>query len=52
MKAIINRNHTLSTLDGVIMLTSDVYKVVFSHLKTGTARKLIDTKETLMYKLG
>jgi hypothetical protein len=33
------------------MKTHEVYKVVYKHLKNGTAKKLIDNKETLMYRL-
>lgn len=51
MKAIINRNQNFGTLDGVITKNSEIQKIVNLHLKAGTAKKLIDTEETLMYEL-
>jgi hypothetical protein len=52
MKAIINRNGNFGTLDGVIVSNSEVNKAIIKHLKAGTAKKLVDTDETLMYRLG
>jgi hypothetical protein len=52
MKAIINRTANFGTLNGVIMKNSEINKVVFTHLKQGTAKLLVDTEETLMYELG
>jgi hypothetical protein len=50
--AIINRTTNFGTLDGVLKSKSEIMKEVFQHLKAGTAKLLIDTEETLMYKLG
>jgi len=52
MKAIINRQQNFGTLNGVITKKSEIMKVVFQHLKTNTAKLLVDTEETLMYELG
>jgi hypothetical protein len=52
MKAIINRQQTFGTLNGVITKNDEIRKVVSQHLKQGTAKLLVDTEETLMYELG
>jgi len=52
MKAIINRNSNMSTLGGVLTNNTVIMKTINEHLKTGTAKLLIDTDETLMYELG
>ena len=52
MKAIINREQTFGTLNGVITKNDEIRKVVNQHLKQGTAKLLVDTEETLMYELG
>ena len=52
MKAIINRNETFGTLNGVITKNSEIMTLVNKHIKQGTAKKLVDTDETLMYELG
>jgi hypothetical protein len=52
MKAIINREQTFGTLNGVITKNDEIRKVVNKHLKQGTAKLLVDTEETLMYELG
>jgi hypothetical protein len=52
MKAIINRELNFGTLNGVITPNTEIYKVVFSHLKKGTAKLVLDSDETLMYILG
>lgn len=52
MKAIINRNSTFGTLDGVITKNTDIQKLIIENLKKGTAKKLVDTAETLMYLLN
>jgi hypothetical protein len=52
MKAIINRELTHGTLNGVITPNTEIRKVVNQHLKNGTAKCLIDTEETLMYELS
>ncbi len=51
MKAIINRQQTFGTLDGVITKNTEIRTLVNQHIKKGTAKKLVDTKETLMYEL-
>lgn len=51
MTAIINRKMTFGTLDGVITKNDEIRKVVNDHLKLGTAKKIVETEETLMYKL-
>ena len=50
--AIINRETNFGTLNGVIKSKREIMKEVYQHLKAGTAKLLIDTEETLMYKLG
>jgi hypothetical protein len=52
MKAIINRNQNIGTLNGVIMTKKEVLHEVYKHLMQGTAKLVIDTEETLMYILG
>ena len=52
MKAIINRQQNFGTLNGVITKNDEIRTVVNQHIKSGTAKKLIDTEETLMYELG
>ena len=52
MKAIINRNGTFGTLNGVITENSKIQSEINKGLKSGTAKKLIDTDETLMYELN
>ena len=51
MKAIINRDSNFGTIGGVIMKNTEIQKVVNQHLKSGTAKKLIDTENALMYDL-
>lgn len=51
MKAIINREQTFGTLNGVITKNSDIQTLVNQHLKQGTAKLLVDTEQTLMYDL-
>ena len=51
MTAIINRESRFGTLNGVIKSNAEIQKMVFAHLKQGTAKKLVDTPETLMYEL-
>lgn len=51
-KVIINRGYEFGTIDGVITKTSDLMRLIFTGLKNGTATKLIDTEETLMYELA
>jgi hypothetical protein len=50
--AIINRQIKIGTLDGVIMLNSEIMKLVYSALKQGLAKLVVDNEETLMYELG
>ena len=52
MKAIINRKEIFGTLNGVITKNSEITSLVNKHLKQGTAKKLVDNDETLMYELG
>ena len=51
-KAIINRNQTFGTLNGVIIKNCQIMALVNKHIKQGTAKKLVDTDDTLMYELG
>lgn len=50
-KAIINKGKQFGTIDGVITKSSDIMSLVFKHLKNGTAKKIVDTDETLFYEL-
>jgi hypothetical protein len=52
MIAIINRNSAFGTLDGVITKNEIIRNEINKHLKAGTAKKLVDTEDTLMYKLS
>lgn len=52
MKAIINKTSNFGTLNGVITKNEEIRKLINENLKKGTATKLIDTDETLMYELG
>lgn len=52
MKAIINVGETFGTLNGVLTLNSEIRKIIASKLKEGKAKLLIDTDDTLMYKLS
>lgn len=52
MKAIVNKDGNFGTLNGVITKNSEIQTVINQHLKTGTAKKLVDTETTLMYELG
>lgn len=47
--AIINLNSQFGTLNGVIMLNTEIRSLVLKCLKKNEATKLIDTEETLMY---
>jgi hypothetical protein len=49
---IINRQIAIVTIDGVIMLNSELMKKVYAALKQGMAKLVIDNEETLMYELG
>ena len=51
MKAIINRNSNFGTLNKVITKNSEIIKLINEGLKNGTAKKIIDTDDTLMYEL-
>jgi hypothetical protein len=51
MKAIINRNSKFGTLNGVITENSKIQAEINKGLKNGTAKKLVDTDETLMYEI-
>ena len=52
MKAIVNRNAKFGYLDGKFVKNEEVRSAIYSHLKQGTAKKVIDTETTLMYVLG
>jgi hypothetical protein len=52
MKAIINRNSSFGTLNGVITKNSEIQTIINKNLKQGTATKLVDTEDTMMYELG
>jgi hypothetical protein len=52
MKAIINRKAEYGTLNGVITKNSEIMTHIYAHLKAGTARKIIDSEDTLMYELN
>lgn len=51
MKIIINRQSEFGTLNGVITKNSQLHSLVNKGLKNGTAKKLIDNEETLMYEI-
>ena len=51
MKVIINRGCEHSTIDGVIVKTSEANKVAISALKSGKAKLLVDNENTLMYEI-
>jgi hypothetical protein len=51
MKIIINRGEQFGTADGVIKTTSELNLTIIKALKSGKARKLIDTEDTLMYEI-
>jgi hypothetical protein len=51
MKVIINRNSSFGTLDGVIKSNVELNTIINRFLKEGTAKKLVDTEDTLMYEL-
>jgi hypothetical protein len=52
MKAIINKDQNFGTVDGVITKNSSIQTLINQHIKSGTAKRLIDTESTLMYELG
>ena len=52
MTAIINRDKKFGTLNGVIKLNSEIMSLVIKAIKAGTAKKLIDTENTLMYEIA
>jgi hypothetical protein len=52
MKAIINRGSKFGYLDGKFLKNEKVHDAIYIHLKKGTAKKIIDTENTLMYILG
>jgi len=51
MKIIINRQSEFGTLNGVITKNCELQSLVTKGLKNGTARKIIDNEQTLMYKI-
>lgn len=52
MKAIIIKNKKFGSLNGEIIRNSEILTKVNQHIKSGTARILIDTEDTLMYELN
>lgn len=52
MKAIINKGENFGTLDGVIKSNYEIRTLINHHLKAGTAKKIVDTENTLMYDLS
>ena len=52
MKAIVNRDSKFGWLDGKFVKNEEVRNAIYSHIKQGTAKKVIDTDTTLMYILG
>ena len=51
MRAIVNKNEKFGMLNGIITHNEDIIKVINQYLKQGNAKLLIDTEDTLMYKL-
>lgn len=51
MNAIINRGQTYGLLNDKICLNEEIIKIVSLYLKVGKARLVLDTDDTLMYKL-
>jgi len=49
--AIIHRGKGSSTLNGANLKTEKVLSEINRQLKAGTAKKLVDTENTLMYEL-
>ena len=52
MKAIVNRDAKIGSIDGRFVKNEEVRDLIYKHLKQGTAKKIIDTDTTLMYILG
>lgn len=51
MEAIINRKMGFGTIGGVIKPNKEILAIVLKNIKSGTAKLLIDTDDTLMYRL-
>jgi hypothetical protein len=51
MTLIIHKGTNYGTLDGAYYPTPDLYSTLNACLKSGRATKLIDTEQTLMYKI-
>jgi len=51
MKAIINKDQNFGTVDEVITKNSVIQTLINQHIKSGTAKRLVDTESTLMYEL-
>lgn len=51
MKAIINRDSNFGIIGGVIRANSHILTIINNFQKLGAAIKLVDTVDTLMYKL-
>jgi hypothetical protein len=52
MRVIINRTETFGTLGAQIVKNSELFSIVAKAIKEGKAELLIDTEETLMYKIS
>ena len=46
-----NREEQFGTIDQVLTPNKDVHTFILKHLKAGTAKLLIDTEHTLMYRI-
>jgi len=51
MLLIYNRNSQLGSINGKIAFNRDVMLLIADGLKKGIATKLVDTNETLMYRI-
>lgn len=49
--AVYNREEQFGTIDNVLTSNKDVHVFILKHLKQGNAKLLIDTENTLMYKV-
>lgn len=49
---IINRNIEFGTYNGIITKNEELRSILNKNLKSGTATKLVDNDETLMYSVG
>ena len=49
--AVVNRGSKYGLLDGVITDNKDILTLIILHIKNGTAKKIVDNDNTLMYQL-